>query len=102
MRPIPSPDTAFPGPAVRHAVGIDLVHVTEVARSVATFGTRYLHRLYTPDELAYCLDGGSPAVVAERLAARFAAKEATFKALRWGNRPTDWRAVEVRRSIQGW
>ena len=61
-----------------------------------------MDRLYTPDEIQYCLNGAGPAVVAERFAVRFAAKEAAFKALRWGNRPTDWRGVEVRRSDDGW
>lgn len=87
---------------LRHSVGVDLVSVSDVARSLATFGNRYMNRLYTADEIRYCLAGAGPAVVAERFAARFAAKEATFKALRWGNRPTDWRSVEVRRTPEGW
>jgi holo-[acyl-carrier protein] synthase len=86
----------------RRAVGIDLVCIADVAHSVTTFGNRYLNRLYTTDEIRYCLDSGGPAVAAGRLAARFAAKEAVFKALRWGNRPTDWRSVEIRRSRYGW
>jgi holo-[acyl-carrier protein] synthase len=99
---MPSTDDEFPFRSPRHAVGIDLVTVAEVARSVATFGGRYVNRLYTADEIRYCFGGAAPGVVAERLAARFAAKEATFKLLRWGNRPTNWRAVEVRRSSGGW
>lgn len=82
-------------------MGIDLVSVTDVARSIATFGNRYLDRLYSVDEIAYCLDAAGPETVAERFAARFAAKEALFKVLQWGDRPTDWRSVEVRRNADG-
>lgn len=55
-------------------VGCDVVAVAEVAESIAAFGDRYLKRVFTPGELDDC--GGS----AERLAARFAAKEAVIKA----------------------
>lgn len=81
------------------AVGTDLVEVAQVARSLATFRERYLHRIFTDDEIAYCMSGsGDPA---RHLAARFAAKEATLKALRAGNEAVDWRSVEVRRRPDG-
>jgi holo-[acyl-carrier protein] synthase len=82
-------------------VGTDLCSVSDVASAVERFGPRYLDRVYTPDELAYCL--AAPTVAAERLAARFAAKEATIKVLRprGGSRP-DWRSIEVRRHEEGW
>lgn len=54
-------------------VGCDVVSVAEVADSIATFGDRYLHRVFTPAEIDDC--AGAP----ERLAARFAAKEAVIK-----------------------
>lgn len=64
----------------RVRVGTDLVRVADVAQSIVAFGDRYLHRVYTEEELAACrsVDGGwSP----ERLAGRFAAKESAIKAL---------------------
>ena len=79
-------------------LGVDLVAVSEVARSVDRFGDRYLSRVYTPAELAYC-HGTKDA--ASHLAARFAAKEATFKALRAGDVGFDWRSVEVVRLPDG-
>jgi holo-[acyl-carrier protein] synthase len=80
-------------------VGVDLVAVAEVARSIEAFGERYLHRVFTPGELAYCLaDGRDPA---SHLAARFAAKEATFKALQGGDEAFDWRSIEVLRRPDG-
>jgi holo-[acyl-carrier protein] synthase len=57
-------------------VGTDLVTVSEVARSIDKFGPRYLRRVYTPLELGQ--SAGRP----ERLAARFAGKEAVLKLLR--------------------
>ena len=76
-------------------VGTDLVHVAHVADSVARFGDRYLHRVYTPHELDSC--EGAP----ERLAARFAAKEAAIKVLRPDDVRPEWRAIEVRRLPSG-
>ena len=78
-------------------VGTDLVRVAAVAEAIAAHGDRYLERLFTPRELADC--DGAP----ERLAARFAAKEATLKVLRPG--PDDsvpWNEIEVVRDPSGW
>jgi holo-[acyl-carrier protein] synthase len=83
-------------------VGVDLVEVAEVAASLASFGDRYLERVYAPGELAYCR--GAAADPAPHLAARFAAKEAAVKVLRPS--PTDegidWRSIEVVRHENGW
>jgi holo-[acyl-carrier protein] synthase len=81
-------------------VGIDLVPVDVVRESIATHGTRYLERVYSPREISDCRRGGE--IDPERLAARFAAKEAAFKALRVGDSPVGWRDVEVRRDPDGW
>jgi len=81
-------------------VGTDLCSVEAVADSVATFGDRYLRRVYTDHELDYCQK--DPAVSAERLAARFAAKEAVVKVLRPVDARPDWRSIEVRRDPGGW
>ena len=80
-------------------VGVDLVRVQDVADSVERFGARYLDRLFTPAEQADC--AGEPGVRAERLAARFAAKEAALKVLRpEGARPA-WTSIEVVRRESG-
>jgi holo-[acyl-carrier protein] synthase len=81
-------------------VGTDLCSVEDVAESVATFGDRYLQRIFTDDELEYC--GRDPARSAERLAARFAAKEATVKVLRPVDARPEWRSIEVHRDPAGW
>jgi holo-[acyl-carrier protein] synthase len=89
--------SASPG---RIRVGIDLCSVQAVADSVATYGDRYLRRIYTDHELDYC--GTDPALSNERLAARFAAKEAAVKVLRPVDVRPDWLSIEVRRDPGGW
>lgn len=80
-------------------VGVDLTAVGEVADALAAQGERYLRRLFTEHEVASCTGPAGP--VAERLAARFAAKEAALKALRpTGSRP-EWRDIEVRQEASG-
>lgn len=58
------------------AHGIDLVHCPRLARIWEDHGDRFLSRVYTEAERAYCLDCRDPVV---RLAGRFAAKEAVMK-----------------------
>jgi holo-[acyl-carrier protein] synthase len=82
------------------AIGVDIVRVAEVTAVLSRFGERYVGRVYTPHEAAYC-DAGSGTVRASRFAARFAAKEAAVKALAPTGRWTDWRAIEVRRQPSG-
>lgn len=81
-------------------VGTDLVQVSRVAESIARFGDRFVRRMFTPDEIAYCTR--DPRTSAERYAARFAAKEATLKVLRPQAHWLDWRSIEVRRDPAGW
>ena len=80
-------------------VGIDLVQVSRVAESLERFGERFLRRVFTDDEIAYAQS--APAQMVHRLAARFAAKEATIKALRLADCAINWRELEVRRTPSG-
>jgi holo-[acyl-carrier protein] synthase len=82
-------------------VGVDLVDVREVAASVERFGDRYLSRVFTRAETNYALAANDPIVTARRLAARFAAKEATVKALTAGDRGINPRDIEVVRLEDG-
>jgi holo-[acyl-carrier protein] synthase len=79
-------------------VGIDLVRISRVNDSLEAFGDRFLRRLFTDDEIAYATS--APSQTGERLAARFAAKEAARKALRAGD-GIGWRQIEVRRDPSG-
>jgi holo-[acyl-carrier protein] synthase len=71
------------------AVGIDLVDYDEIAETLRR-GDSYLRRIYTDEELDVC--GASPRL----LAACFAAKEATMKALSRTDQPIPWRSIELR------
>jgi holo-[acyl-carrier protein] synthase len=75
------------------SVGIDLVEVARIQKVVERRGERFLKRIFTEQERAYCRkkhgEYGS-------LAARFAAKEAVFKALGTGwSAGVKWTDVEV-------
>lgn len=88
-----------PMPTATPLVGVDLVSVQDVADSVERFGARYLDRIYTAAEQADC--AGEPRVRAERLAARFAAKEAALKVLRPSGARPEWTSIEVVRRESG-
>jgi holo-[acyl-carrier protein] synthase len=77
-----------------HRVGIDLTSVTAVQDSLRTHAERYLERVYTDAEVAECRTPGG--LDAERLAARFAVKEAAMKVLRPSeNDAVPWNTIEV-------
>jgi holo-[acyl-carrier protein] synthase len=76
--------------------GVDITQVSRVAEALERFGDRFLSRVFTPAEADYCCSKRNRA---ERLAARFAAKEAALKALGTGLRHgITWQDVEVRRA----
>ena len=77
-------------------LGTDIVEVARIAASIARFGERFLRRVYTPGEIAYCRARQKSA--AQSFAARFAAKEAAAKALGTGlSRGVTWQELEVTR-----
>ena len=71
--------------------GIDLVEVSRIRRLLERRGERALVRLFSPSEIEYALRARPP-LSYQRLAARFAAKEAFIKAL---GRPVPFREMEV-------
>ena len=77
------------------SVGVDVIEIERVAATLARFGDRFLERVFTEGETAYCR-GRAP-----QLAARFAAKEAVMKALGTGTRGVGWREIEVTRKRTG-
>ena len=80
-------------------VGIDIVQISAMAESLAAFGDRLLQRVFCPDEVAYAR--AAPELTAQRLAARFAAKEAAFKAFGLSEAGIGWRDLEVRKLDDG-
>jgi len=73
----------------RLAVGTDIIEIARIKRSINDFGERFLKRCYTERERAWY--GNRP----NELAARFAAKEATSKALGTGIVGIRWQEMEV-------
>jgi holo-[acyl-carrier protein] synthase len=79
--------------------GIDMIEIRRIQRSMDRFGTRFLDRVYTTGEQAYCLKKRH---AAESFAARFAAKEAGAKALGTGiSYGINWLEIEVVREPSG-
>jgi holo-[acyl-carrier protein] synthase len=71
------------------AIGVDIIELDRIADSVARFGDRFLKRIYTEQEVAYC--NGR----VESLAVRWAAKEAVGKALGTGIGDVSWQEIEI-------
>jgi len=79
--------------------GIDIAEVPRIQGAIERHGERFLKRVFTDGERAYC---DSKANRIERYAARFAAKEAGMKALGTGwNHGVRWQDVEVCRQPGG-
>jgi holo-[acyl-carrier protein] synthase len=79
--------------------GIDMAEIGRIQQSVDRYGQRFLDRIYTGAEQAYCLRKRK---AAESLAARFAAKEAGAKALGTGiSYGVNWLEIEVVREPSG-
>ena len=75
--------------------GVDIIEIRRIAEVLGRYGERFLGRIYTAGELEYCR--GRPS----KLASRFAAKEATMKALGTGVRGVGWKDIEVVRAPSG-
>jgi holo-[acyl-carrier protein] synthase len=81
-------------PAMRIiGLGLDAAEIDRVGALIARYGDRFLARVFTEGEIAYCQARRRSA---ESFAARFAAKEAAMKALGTGHaRGVTWRSIEV-------
>jgi len=80
-------------------IGIDLVPISRMRQVMERWQERFLTRVFTADEIAYCRARKDPV---PHFAARFAAKEAGLKALGTGLRlGVNWRELEVRRERGG-
>ena len=79
-------------------VGLDVASMADVRESLSRLGNRYLERVYTAGEIAWC---GGPSVRPSRLAVCFAAKEAVVKVLGVLGEPLDLRDVEIARDGRG-
>lgn len=85
--------------------GIDICEINRIKEAFDKFGKKFVEKTYTEGEMEYCLS--RPRLTAQRLAVRFATKEAVSKALGVGmnrlgwNRGINWKDVEVLRDTKG-
>ena len=74
-------------------LGIDLTEIPRIVSTIERYGTRFLQRIFTEGEIAYCMRRKQAAI---HFAGRFASKEAAMKALGTGHsQGVLWRDVEV-------
>lgn len=74
-------------------LGLDATEIPRIAALIERYGDRFIRRLFTDGEIAYCNRRRMPAI---HFAARFAAKEAGMKALGTGHsQEVLWRDLEV-------
>src|SRR3984893_16075543 len=74
-------------------LGIDATDIHRIAGTLTRYGERFMHRIFTDGEVAYCTRRRMPAI---HFAGRFAAKEAAMKALGTGHtQGVLWRDIEV-------
>ena len=80
-------------------IGIDIIEIERIKQSVDDYGEHFLQKIYTKTELEYSLAKSNKY---QHLAARFAAKEAIYKAL---SNDTDkvysWQDVEIYNEVNG-
>ena len=80
-------------------IGIDIIEIERIKKSVDRFGDRFLKKIYTAIELEYSLKKKNKY---QHLAARFAAKEAIYKALSSDtNEVYSWQDVEIYNEVNG-
>ena len=74
-------------------LGIDATDIPRIAATIERYGNRFIQRIFTEREIAYCMRRREPSI---HFAGRFAAKEAAMKALGTGHTQNVlWQSVEV-------
>jgi holo-[acyl-carrier protein] synthase len=82
-----------------YSTGVDLAEIDRIERVLKQYGDRFTKRCFTPHEIVYC---SRKATAASSYAARFATKEAVFKATGIGlSMGMRWRDVEVVNDFRG-
>ena len=82
--------------------GTDIIEVERIKDSIEELGDKFLNRVFTKKEIDYC--ESKKVQKYQHYAARFAAKEATFKAISWKLKDKydiSWKDIEVENDKQG-
>lgn len=74
-------------------IGIDIIEIDRIKKSIDRFGEKFLKKIFTETEIKYC---DSKFNRYQHYAARFAAKEAIYKALATGwKKQANWKSMEI-------
>ena len=80
-------------------IGVDVIECSRIQHSIERFGDRFLHRVFTDDEIEYSMSMKFPE---RHLAARFAGKEAVAKAFGTGiGKAMGWRNIDIQKKPSG-
>jgi len=74
-------------------IGVDIIEISRIKKSIEKFGDKFLNKIYTGKELDYCETKKNKY---QHYAARFAAKEAIYKAMSTGwKKGATWKNIEI-------
>lgn len=80
-------------------LGIDIIEIERIKKSIEKYGERFLNKVFTNEEIKYC---NSKFNKYQHYAARFAAKEAVYKALASGwKEGLRWKDIEIQNDVSG-
>lgn len=80
-------------------IGIDIIEIERIKQSIDRFGDHFLNKIFTDKEIKYCQSKFNKY---QHFAARFAAKEAVYKALASTWQPiASWKSMEVTNDLSG-
>ena len=80
-------------------LGIDIIEIERIKKSIEQYGERFLNKVFTNEEIKYC---NSKFNKYQHYAARFAAKEAVYKALASGwKEGLRWKDIEIQNDASG-
>lgn len=82
--------------------GTDIVSIERIKKAIERHREKFLNTVYTDDEIKYCLEHDASKY--QHFAARFAAKEAAFKAITKiieDEKSVDWKNIEVLKKEDG-
>jgi holo-[acyl-carrier protein] synthase len=80
-------------------LGIDIIEIARVKKSIEKYGDKFLNKVFTEEEIKYC---NSKFNKYQHYAARFAAKEAVYKALASGwKEGLRWKDIEIQNDASG-
>lgn len=78
--------------------GVDIIEIDRIRKSIEKFGDRFLNKIYTKTEIEFC---SSKADKYRRYAARFAIKEAVYKAVMKYDATIAWLDISVQNDSDG-